>query len=46
MPIKNIFNTQILTNMKEGILFNYLHGICRIKMRIRINEFRAIYDPF
>ncbi len=29
MSIQNIFNTQISTNMKEGILFQYLQGICK-----------------
>ncbi len=42
MSIKNFFNTQISTNIKEGILFHYLQGICRIKK----NQFKAIYDPF
>ncbi len=40
--IKNILNTQISTNMKEGILFHYLQGI----YRIFLNKFKAIYDPF
>ncbi len=42
MSIKNIFDTQISTNMKEGILFHYLQGICRIFK----NKFKVIYDPF
>ncbi len=42
MSIKNIFNTQISTSMKEGILFHYLQGLCRIFL----NKFKAIYGPF
>ncbi len=37
MSIQNIFNTQISTNMKEGILFHYLQGICK-------KTFKAIYS--
>ncbi len=40
MSIKNIFNTQISTNIKERVLFDYLQGICRILK----NQFKAIYD--
>ncbi len=40
MSIKNIFSTQISTNIKERVLFDYLQGICGILK----NQFKAIYD--
>ncbi len=40
MSIKNIFDTQISTNIKERGLFDYLQGFCRIKKK---NQFKAVY---
>ncbi len=42
MSIKNIFNSQISTIIKERVLFYYLQGFCTIKKNIITNYFLNI----